>query len=104
MHIEKSLTSSDICEIIRECGTSGVTKFNLGELHISFQTRKDAWEDISHIHPLDQEAKINNLGQIDRLIRQDELTLKDQELAEKRLTDPFEYETLLAQEELTEEE
>ena len=98
---EKGLTSRYICEIISQCGESGVTEFNFKELHISFQDKKDVCNEAAHTQSPGQVTAIDeNMMDTESFIRQDEMDAKDEELAEMKIQDPFGYETLLAQKEL----
>lgn len=98
------LKSSEICDIIKTCFKAGVTSITLGELQISFHARKEASKTLideqSHGHVT---AIPSNLFDEKDLIQTDEIKLKDEYLAELKLSDPFEYESLLASDELTEE-
>ena len=97
---KNSLTSPEICEIIKQCGESGVIDFEFNELHISFQARKVDCQDHLHTQSPGQGTAISRIIDEDSLIMQDEMMLKDLELEELKLQDPLQYETLLAEQEL----
>jgi len=94
-------STQGICEIIKECGKSGVTEFSYKELRISFQASKESCKDCIHAQSSGQMTAIsNNIVDEDSLIKQDEIVAKEFELEEMKLQDPLQYETLLAEREL----
>lgn len=100
MPIKNNLTSQNICEIIKQCGNSGVVKLDFNELHVSFQVRKDDCYDCLHMKSPGQVTAISPVLDEYDLLRQDEAIAKEEELSEMRIQDPMQYEELLAQQEL----
>jgi len=97
--IKNDLTGKEICDIIKSCGESGVSEFNFGGLRISFPARNDVCQDTSHTQSPRQVTAISSMFDENSFIQQDEADAKDEELAEMKLQDPLQYETLLAQQE-----
>jgi len=97
-----NFTSEDICEIIKTCGDSGVITFECDGLRLSFQDRKEEVKNTTIPYSPGQVEAIPKILDEDSLIKQDEMNVKEDELAELRLRNPFEYETLLAERELEE--
>ncbi len=104
-HNKKSFTSQEICEIISECGKSGVENFEFFDLHMTFQTKKSTWGD--QITPLPGLFTTQSPGQVtaisspndNSLVKSNETNATQDEIAEMQLQDPFQYEQLLAQKE-----
>ena len=92
-----SLTSQEICEIIKQCGLSGVTLFNYNGLHVSFAGQRVDEKDKNAISPgqvwPDREQESKNIAQ-------DDYNLMEDHLAELQLVNPSKYEELLFQEEI----
>jgi hypothetical protein len=94
-------TTNELCAIIRECGISGVEEFCYSNLRISFHARKENGEENPHINQSPgQVTEIQNKFD-DSIIQQDEQNLKEDELSLLRIEDPFAYEKLILQRELT---
>ena len=89
----KSLTGQDICAIIKECSESKVVKFSYGELEIDFSNAP------RNIVPVEDYPVLDTISRDNKIDLHRELDLKDEELAEMKITDPVEFENLMAQQE-----
>lgn len=100
LHSENVLSSQDICEIIKTCGESGVVDLEYGNLRISFQARNEPCQDELHYQSPGPVTAIPKVMEEDNLIRPDEMSVKEDELANMIIEDPLQYEALLANKEL----
>ena len=111
---KRDLKANDICGLIEVCGRSGVASMKWGDLELTFQTElkeqhltQQAWP--VPISPLSadteiSEAKHKNYDDFQRTrLESDEQRLREDQLAEMLLTDPVQYEELLASGELEDE-
>jgi len=87
---KNDLTSQEICEIIKTCSEGNVNHFSYSGLEISFK---------GFVAP-NPTICDNIIGGEETLLGQTELDWKDEELVEMKITDPFQYEQLLAEREL----
>jgi hypothetical protein len=95
-----NFTTKDICEIIDACGKSGVLEFNYQDLRITFQARKNDGQEEPYYQSPGPVTEIASNKFDERIIQQDELAVKDDELALMRIEDPLAYERLLMTREL----
>ena len=102
--LHTNFTAQEICDIIKACGESGVVKFECGPLCLSFQDSLDQVNTPPQNYSPGQVAEIPKVMNESSLIKQDEMSVKEEHLAELKLQDPYEYETLLAEPELVGEE
>jgi len=96
---ETSFTASEICEIIRVCGTAGVSFFSCKGIKVCFQAREQAvgvTDNYNSSGPT--EAIAQNFSE--DLITQDEINLKEDEISGLHLSDPVLYEKLLIERDL----
>lgn len=84
------ISSEGICDIIKACGECRVIQFNFNGLKIFFKGYTEICETPKNIPILDENEFISH----------DEINTKDDEIANMKITNPFLYETLLAQKEL----
>lgn len=96
LQFEKELTSYGICEIIKQCGESGVAEFKYGNFHITFQARNGECIDETPYQSPGQVTAIAKVLDEDELIKLDEINAKEEDLAQIKLQDPLQYEELLA--------
>ena len=101
-HWKVSFKSKEIIAIIRTCRAQGVSSFQHGDLHICFGT--PAIE--KSTNPAEPPA-IGTEGEIARIetegLIQEEIKVKDDELATMLIEDPARYEELLSEGDLTDE-
>lgn len=95
--VQKTLKPSDICRIIETCKASGVSRLQLGSLHIqfsgSFPEAHDSWSEFT--------AKASQAGtQTDQRSKQSARKLSEEEIDQLKLTDPASYERLILSGEL----
>ena len=83
-----------ICGIIKLCKESEIAKFSYGDLRFSFQARGAEGKDELPIESLGQGTEIISQEKLQDFIQQDEIKMKDEELALLRLQDPLKYEEL----------
>lgn len=83
-------TSSDLIEIIKACGASGVEKIKIGDLEIQFKGQQVP--DYLTIFP--QNLNNSTRSVPDNASDNDAID-KDEELVQKLLTDPLAYEELV---------
>ena len=102
MNIKNNLTSQEVCEIIKQCGESGVVNFNFRELHVTFQDREEQRQDPPQIQSPGQVTANTEILDEKSLIQQDEATAKELELEELKIQNPFEDENMLCQSECEE--
>jgi len=104
---KKSLDSKDILSIIESCATHGVILLKLENLHLELGKRTQQ-EDPSELltsetHPKPTEAAISEQQHAtitQETLEEDELAIRDEQLAEMLLTDPQGAEEMLLNEEL----
>lgn len=96
----KAIETNDILRILKECAKLGVTHLKMGELEISFSPVEDK-ADI----PKKVREKPKLQAQYEReSIETQEVTVKQKNLDELLLSDPEEYERLIIEGELVDEE
>jgi len=81
-----------------------VVKFECGPLRLFFQDSQNQVNTTPQYNSPGQVTAIPNMFDEPSLIKPDEMLAKEEELAELKLQDPYEYETLLALRELSEGE
>lgn len=99
---ENTLSSSDICAIIKTCGESGVQSFKYFGLDITFIGKIPNGQDSYALSPGPVTA-IRPIEIDKSIFAQEEYNLKEDEIAELQLTDPYKYEQLIGQKELINE-
>ena len=94
----KNLTNAEICGIIEACGKNNVRRFSFGGLVITFG--ENGVENIQYENsPV---AKTESTRKVDtESLLQDEIAIREGQLAMMDVTDPVQYEKLLEQGELT---
>jgi hypothetical protein len=108
---EAYLTTDEICGLIKVCASNGVTSFKLGPLEVSFGLKPQEaiapWREqsppvveASGQPPEDSQAAYSS----EEVLLRDELSTRQDQLAEMLVTDPLEYERLISEGELTNEE
>lgn len=110
MNHDGYLTIAELCDLIRECHASDVKHIRFGTLDISFGM-KPQWGTAPLRETSPPVAAISGLtpGQPGEYVNEesllkDELALKEDQLAEMMITDPLEYERLLTEGELVNED
>lgn len=114
----KGLATADVCLIIEKCDIHGVASLKFGDLELSFcppvetpalKRQPHRADSTGTVEPhstipdatmSDQQHK--NLSKA--ALEQDELTLREQEIAELLITDPLEAERMLRDEELEDDD
>lgn len=96
---ENILSSTEICDIVKVCGESGVQHFKFFELDITFASKQSNEKD-SATHSPGQVLESTRIDEDVKLIARDELNVKEQEISELILTDPYRYEQLMIQQDL----
>lgn len=94
-----SLNASDICKIIKQCSSCGVTEFSYQSLTITFEAKEEIEpEEITPSSKVIEEAQEPiNLTEVEKkAIREQELIQKELELSTMELEDPYEFENLMA--------
>lgn len=93
------LSSKEVCDIVRTCEAAGVAHFSLGTLVIDFGKKAEA-----RIPVLAPEAAISDAQTTiaKEALEQDELTIKQDQLAQMFVEDPARAEALLLAGELEE--
>jgi hypothetical protein len=81
--LQNSLKSSDICRIIETCKTSGVSDFQLGNLHIKFGQPTVTWP-TDLVPPLDTPTSAQDHQKARKPSEEEQMDLI--------LSDPAEYE------------
>lgn len=101
----KNLTASEICSIIKECARQNVAEMTFGELHVKFQPLGERIEvpgpSANHLRvrvPAKTLEKIET-----EAVKQGELAVKEDDLAQMLIDDPAQYEKLLLQGDLTDD-
>lgn len=89
------LNIDNICALIRTCGEVGVKEVSFGRLHVVFG-RKDQDTQASSPNLPDKALSEQSQSIEQRAFEQDEISTKDDQLAELVITDPLEYERLVA--------
>ena len=89
---KKNLTIKDVLSIINMCGASGVSELKYGDLFLSFKKEKGSSEIPLSSYPQNQVDKIKFDAQ---LFAAEEIRTKEDELANKIVENPAEYEDLL---------
>lgn len=87
---------SQLCDLIRTCGESGVVELSFDTLHVKFAQ-------VSPATKREDEAMVTAVadpGQESELLLKETLRLREDDLAMKLITDPAEFERLLVAGEL----
>lgn len=87
------LYTKDIVEIIKACRKEGVAALDFGDLHLRFAESAAETVKLKGIRP-DPVTEARRIPEM-------EIQVREHELEELRLRDPYEYEQLVAQNELT---
>lgn len=101
----KNLTAQEICSIIKECARQGVAEMTYGELHVKFQPLGEREEAPAHVPP-SQRVRVpaKTLDKIESdSLRNDELAVKEDDLAQMLIEDPAQYEKLVLQGDLADD-
>ncbi len=103
----KDLDSKAICSIIESCATHGVTSLKLGDFFIEFspKAKPESLPEVltSETHSTNPEAAISDQQHKENtkeLLEREEISLRDQEIAEMQITDPLGAEQMLLNGEL----
>ncbi len=92
--MEKEFTASDICLIIKQCGDSGVSTFNLGRLRVNFGSPKTTPADINELQTFNFSEEQHE-AVVQEVTERDELAHKESILAQMEIEDPVEFERLM---------
>ena len=96
-----TLSATDVCAIIKECGQSGVRELKFYGLNLSFGNLVAAQAIEPVIVPHETQKKSDS--QAREAIERRELELKDEFVQDLLVSDPQEYERLLRNEELVDD-
>ncbi len=99
---EIELKTEDVCRILEACAKNGVTEIKLGTLVARFDRPVKAPEQALVAAPAQvsaEQAKIEEEAHL-----KNELSFREEQLAELRLTNPKLYEELVASGELTDDD
>jgi hypothetical protein len=100
----KTLNTTDICAIIKQCSESNVDKFEWGDLKFTFNAKKDTELDDYTPHFQGQEvSNLNSFIDDTEEVKQTELDVKFEQFANSVLEDPALAEEIMANEERLEE-
>ncbi len=102
------LATADVCRIIEACGRAGVAVFRMGDLYLRLgPSAQDApvTENVTApLAPLPATTVAETQTKIsEKALLEAELIVKEQQLAEMEITDPFQAEQLYLDGALTEE-
>lgn len=99
--MDKSLKSKDICNIIRVCSKSHVSRIKMGDLEIEFrgsgiekQVPVTIAEATNCEKPQNLEASYATVEE--EVIEQEGVKLREEQLLQMAIEDPVEYEKLIA--------
>jgi len=98
MGVTKSLTAKEVCDIIESCKGGGVSTLKYGTLNIQFYST-DPYLQLNNQLLNVNESSLASQVEAESLL-DDEIDVKDSQLSELLITDPEQYEKLLAQGEL----
>lgn len=106
------LNVKNVCEIIKACGSAGVSKLKFGDLELEFHIREEKQEitqtipmySVSHTYQDDNSQGPESDSVSPELLQKQEAELKQQEVSEMLITDPAAYEELLFSGALTNED
>jgi predicted nucleic acid-binding Zn-ribbon protein len=99
-----SLQVKDICAIIKSCRNCGVTKFKFGDLEVDFgrpalSPHGKCGEAVNHLSVAEITDEIHE-KQMKEALEQDELRLKDEQVAQALIENPLLAEQLIMDGEL----
>jgi len=93
----KNLNCKDICSIIKECANHGVVDFKYQELQVSFKAKEITQVVSTTSQVSEEEIPDSYIEQIEKEnLYEEELILKEQELANMPIEDPEQFEEMLA--------
>lgn len=96
-----NFTAKGICEILKACAESGVTRLKLGDLDVDFTKPAIAvepdtsLEQVSSEEIIEQDAKATKTQAFQLL--KDNQKLEDDRIDNLQIEDPFQYEEMLTQ-------
>lgn len=82
-----NLTAKDVCDIIKQCGESGVVDLELGKLKLSFESKP--------IVPCSPQASFLE-GQVEsEALEEEGDSVRERQISETIITDPISYEEMV---------
>lgn len=92
----KIFTTAEICEIIRACGEAGVVELKFHDIHLKLipQIERKQEKPSPSSLPATEIAEPNHEKLNERALLSEELTVKEDQLADLAITDPFQAEQL----------
>ena len=94
----KNLNCKDICSIIKECAKNGVAEFKYQTLQVSFKAKEIIEVDSHPVQVSTEEIPENYIEEVEKEhVHQEELILKERDLANMPIEDPEQFEKMLAE-------
>lgn len=105
---KNNFTGKQICEILKACAESGVKSLKLGDLVVEFIGKANSTEQDASYEPASPEEINKQIEEAEKLaafeLMNANKTFVEEEIANLQVSDPFEFEELVTQGALEDEE